>query len=318
MVASGAVPNDARGVNLIDLARSHHAFVPSDNQFQRRARVLQALWREEQGLPIGEHRGRRLGSRIAMPEAEVKLSNYLTDTIREAVRREVLHPGRDGDKLYGRPRIFNDLLSSQPLCFNLFAELQADDGLASKVFAAMTKGRVDKVKCIEFEHSSGRGDPRFTSDRSAFDVYVEHETKGKLGFIGIEVKYHEGLGDQPAPHRDRYDEIAAGMKAFRDDSAGKLKHKPLQQIWRDHLLAGSLLLDKDSGFDDGMFVFLYPRDNYRCANAVADYRACLADEKTFAAWTLEDMTTAIKSAGAGAWIDAFVDRYLAFDKLEEE
>lgn len=146
---------------------------------------------------------------------------------------------------------------------------------------------------------------------------METETNGKLGFIGIEVKYHEGLGDQPAPHRARYDEISAAMKAFRDDGE-KLKNKPLQQILRDHLLAGSLLLDKDSDFDDGMFVFLYPKDNERCANAVTAYRACLANEQTFASWTLEDVATVIKSAGAGPWLEAFVDRYLAFDKLEEK
>lgn len=305
-------------MNLTELARKHHAFVSSDNAFQRRARVLQALWREKQGLKRGQHRGRPLGSRIAMPQAQDDRSNFLTDTIRKAVWDEVLGPDRDRDKLYGQPRIFNDLLSSQPLCFNLFAELQADLALASKFFAAMTRGRVEKVTGVEFEYSPGRGDPRFTGDRSAFDVYVEQETKAKRGFIGIEVKYHEGLGDQPAPHRTRYDGIAKGMQVFRDDKGGKLRCKPLQQIWRDHLLAGSLLLDRASGFNDGMFVILYPRDNERCANAVTAYRACLANEQTFAAWTLEDVATAIKSAGAGAWIDAFVDRYLAFDKLEEE
>jgi len=49
LVVSGAVPNDPCRVNLTELARKHHAFVSSDNPFQRRARVLQALWREEQG-----------------------------------------------------------------------------------------------------------------------------------------------------------------------------------------------------------------------------------------------------------------------------
>jgi len=59
----------------------HHALITSDNAFQRRARLLQSLWREEQALPIGEHRGRPLGSRLAMPLARHELSNYLTDTI---------------------------------------------------------------------------------------------------------------------------------------------------------------------------------------------------------------------------------------------
>jgi hypothetical protein len=67
---------------LKDLLAKHHVFVPTDNAFQQRARLLQALWREEQGLPVGDHRGRKLGSRLEMPAAQTTLSNYLTDTIR--------------------------------------------------------------------------------------------------------------------------------------------------------------------------------------------------------------------------------------------
>lgn len=52
------------------------------------------------------------------------------------------------------------------------------------------------------------------------------------------------------------------------------------------------------------------------ADAVAGYRACLRDDSTFAAWTLEELTATAKSGGARPWIDALVDRYLDFDKLE--
>jgi hypothetical protein len=123
------------------LLAEHHVLVPTDNPFQRRARLLQALWRHEQGLPIGEHRGRPLGSRLALPAAKVTLSNYITDGVRDVVRREVLDRDRAKDKLYGQPRIFNDLLSSQPLCFNLFGELQRDLALATRALRRMTEGR---------------------------------------------------------------------------------------------------------------------------------------------------------------------------------
>ena len=122
------------GPDMKDVLLEHHVWVQSDNGFQQRARLMQALWREEQGLPVGDHRGRPLGSRLDMPRAEQQLENYLTDTIRDVVRREVLDPERSAGKLYGRPRIFNDLLSSQPLCFNLFGELQQDLDLATRVF----------------------------------------------------------------------------------------------------------------------------------------------------------------------------------------
>jgi len=94
--------------------KEHLVEVKSDNAFQRKARLLQALWREERRLPIGEHRGRALGSRLAMPAAQHELLNYITDPIREVVRREVLDPKTSKGKLYGQPRLFNDLLSSQP------------------------------------------------------------------------------------------------------------------------------------------------------------------------------------------------------------
>ena len=65
---------------------------------------------------------------------------------------------------------------------------------------------------MRFEHSPGRGDARYTGDRSAFDVFVEHSTPaGARGFIGIEVKYHEGLNDAGSSDKVRYDAMADAM-----------------------------------------------------------------------------------------------------------
>ena len=206
--------------DIDDEARGLHAFVATDNAFQRIARVRQARWRERRELPLGEHAGRPLGSRLPMPFARDTLENYLTDTIREVVRAEVLDAKKSAGKLYGQPRIFNDLLSSQPLCFNLFGELQRDLDLATRVVASLTGGHVARVTGIEFEHSPGRRDAKYTGDRSAFDVFIEYVAgSGARGFLGVEVKYHEGLGDPAAEHRPRYDEVAALMGAFRADAA---------------------------------------------------------------------------------------------------
>jgi len=50
-----------------------------------------------------------------MPRAEERLEAYLTPHIREAVKREVVPDDKSAGKLYGRPRIFENLLSSQPI-----------------------------------------------------------------------------------------------------------------------------------------------------------------------------------------------------------
>ena len=136
--------------DIDDEARRLHAFISTDSAFQRLARVRQARWRERTALPIGEHRGAPLGSRLPMPFARDSLANYLTDTIRDVVRVEVLDRSKSAGKLFGQPRIFNDLLSSQPLCFNLFGELQRDLVLASRVVSLLTEGHVARVTAIEF------------------------------------------------------------------------------------------------------------------------------------------------------------------------
>lgn len=300
---------------LTELCLKHHVLIKADNPFQRRARLLQSLWREGLGYEMGMHGSVPLGSRLAMPFAETTLSNYLTETIREVVRQEVIERPAGRGQLYARPRIFNDLLSSQPLCFNLFGELSRDLALASRVFSNLTGGRVSRVMSIWFEHSPGRGDLRYTGDHSAFDVYVEFLTPvGGRGFIGIEVKYHESMADKPSTHKARYDEVAEQMGVFPREHRPLLREAPLQQIWRDHLLAGSL--KRCDGFDDGFFAFVYPRENDRCSGAIIAYRSCLVNDESMVVWTLEEIIGCIKKLTAEAWPDEVIRRYLAFDELE--
>jgi len=249
-----------------------------------------------------------------MPEAQETLANYLTPTIREVVRKEVEDPIRAQGKLYGRPRIYDNLLSSQPLCFNLFGELTFDLDLATRALGDMTAGRIGRIVAIDFEYSPGRGDERYTGDRSAFDVYVRYETaSGGRGFVGIEVKYHEGLDDPVADHRPRYDQVGAEMKCFYVEQLPRLRERPLQQVWRDHLLVGAhQLVD---GFDDAFFAFLYPEGNTACSNAVEQYGQCLSDSSSFQGWTLERLVACLKTHSSAQWIQDFHHRYLDFSQL---
>jgi len=249
-----------------------------------------------------------------MPEAKDTLANYLTSNIRDVVRREVEDPERSRGKLYGRPRIYDNLLSSQPLCFNLFGELTLDLDLASKVLNEISGGRIHRVTLIDFEFSPGRGEERYTGDRSAFDVYVRYLTPaGGRGFAGIEVKYHEGLDDPVADHRDRYDAVAREMGCFVVERIPRLKQRPLQQIWRDHLLVGAhRMVD---GFDDAFFAFLHPAGNQACVDAVLRYSDCLQESESFQGWTLEELVAVLYRHSSASWISEFQTRYLDFSRL---
>lgn len=296
-----------------DVLEKHHVLVPSDGAFQRRARLLQALWREEHDFPIGMHRGRKMGSRIEADHARSTLANFLTDGIREVVRHAIGDGSSDG-QLIEKTRLFENLLSSQPLAFNAFGELKCDLALATKVLQGLWP-QIDRVGDVSFEHSPGRGDDRFTGDRSAFDVFVRYTARtGARGFLGIEVKYHEGLRDDPATHRARYEEVAEAMRCFRSDRSA-LRAAPLQQIWRDHLLAGSLIQDGRE-FDEGAFVFVCPSENAACMNALARYREHLEDGATFHVWTLESFSAALQAATSASWVADLKKRYLAFHKVD--
>lgn len=301
---------------LNELAIQTNAFESIDNSvFQRKARIMQSLWRIQKGYPAGLFRDRKLGSTLEMPWAQETLANYLDETIRQVVRCEVLDTAKNQGKLYGKPRIFNNMLSSQPLVFNLFSHLKVDLELASQVFYLLTKGRCQKITDIQFEHSPGRGDQQFTGDHSAFDVYFEYLTAaGTQGFIGIEVKYHENLCNEASDHHDRYDQIALKAGCFEAAQMGCLKAKPLQQIWRDHLLALSLL--HTGLFGDGFFVFLSPQDNLACSQAVSRYRQCLTCQSSFVHWTLESIVQTIQMFVKEPWITEFFDRYLNFSKIQ--
>ncbi len=302
--------------SLRELAESMHCRETVDkNDFQRRARILQAIWRIEQGLPIGQLKGKPRGAMLAMPWAKETCANFMTDDVRQVVRDTLDGGKRQKGSLIQEKRMYDNLLSSQPMVFNLFAPLQLDLGLATSVFTKMLPGRCARVTKIAYEYSPGRRDPRYTDDNSAFDACVWFDTPdGKPGFVGIEVKYHENLSDKPGDHRSRYDEIAESMGCFVSGSHNQLRCKPLQQIWRDHLLSGVYRMV--DGFADGLFVFLSPAQNPACNDAVAKYKKCLTVQDTFEHWSLESFVDAVLSFTHAPWIRDFVDRYLAFEKVD--
>jgi hypothetical protein len=232
------------------------------------------------------------------------------------VRKELFDEGRDRGKVFGKPRIFDNMLSSQPLCFNLFGELSLDLDAATDVARILWPDRVDMIRSIKFEHSPGRGDANYLSNKSAFDVYLEHSTPtGGRGFIGIEVKYHENLRAAPARHKPRYDEVAAASGAFKPGRTEGMHKPPLQQLWLDHLLALSMLQGRD--WDTGLFVLLHPTHNEVCSSAWRDYSTRLRPESHAQARTIEELVGVISKVAPRPWVTEFEHRYLDFPRVHE-
>ncbi len=283
------------------------------SSFASKARLLQSIWRTEKGYNFEKQ-----GNYLQLDFAKESGANFLTKEIFELVKHEVAnkHINR---KVIQEPRIWNNLLSSQPLAFNLYGELKLDLGLATLVFKDLYPERqIDKVTVIEFEHSPGRGNLKYTGDGSAFDVFVVYKnTLKQQCFFGIEVKYAEDLNDAPASHKEVYITIAEMSGIFKIDSLPRLKVKPLQQIWRDHLLALSLFITNED-YAVGDFIYLYPADNLNCVAGIETYKTTLNElgETYFKPLTMEKMVETIKRHFSDKWIEDFEDRYLDFGKID--
>ena len=298
--------------------------VPGDEKttaWKRRARFMQALWREQRGLPPGAHPyeggqdATPVGSRIPLAGADESGVNFLTPAVLAAVRARLAV--KEPFQMLQSDRIWADLLSSMPLCFNLFGELAHDGEAAARAVRAwwpsVPQGRVT----LRFEHSPGRRDTSFLGNQSAFDAAFEIENGDSTYVIGVETKYHEHAKREPAPSAGamkRYAEVTENSGMFVPGWRHLLVGTDLQQLWLDHLLVLSMLQHGPTrecprGWSGGRFVLVHPVQNRSFAHAAERYARALKDSSTFEVRTLEDL---VGTAGALPEHDAraFAERYL--------
>lgn len=274
----------------IDLVKGDDAMT----NFRRRARLQQARWRGDR--PIGTHpiRGgagaRLLGSRLDLDYARRTGENFLSAAVLESVRHRLSY--KESHQLLTQDRLWADLLSSMPMCFNLFGELANDAEAANQLVQHLWPRSTARFVELKFEWSPGRCDPLYLGNKSAFDAaFLLTETAGGRSVLGIETKYHERLPkpEDPGSRLERYIEIAERADIFVPGSIDSLAHGPLQQIWQDHLLVLSMLQHPSASWRKGRFALLYPGGNVAYANAAQSYRHTLRDDSSFVAMTLEDV-----------------------------
>ncbi|MGF3027060.1 PGN_0703 family putative restriction endonuclease [Methylobacterium aquaticum] len=297
--------------------RRHRVFVPADHRFKAAARFLQALWREDRGLAMGTHvnrrdphRPRRLGSRISTAAGALG-ANFLHPDIVPVVTRALAY--REPGAAYDIDRLKTNLLSSQPLAFNLFGLLARDPALATRFVTEFLPGTLTEVTDVLFEHSPGRGDLRFTADRTAYDVVLRgRDATGARGLICIEIKYSEpGHEPAPPPH-PRHTQIAhATPGLFVDPHDPTLTSATCQQFFRQHCLASAMLA---AGLaDTATLAFIAPTHNQSAHAAAATYRRHLADPQAgpipFVPTTLEHAFAAVATAGLPDHARALHRRY---------
>lgn len=296
--------------------RKHGAFVAYDTRFRACARLLQSLHREALGLPMGGFidgvgKRRRYGHLISQADAAAG-ANFLNEDILRFTSKTLAY--REPGALIEDRRVYGNLLASMPLAFNLFGALKLDGDLADRWVREVYPAFEGKVSHIQFEHSPGRGESRFTDDGTAFDVFISLRLDdGRKAFLAVEVKYSEGMAEAEPRMRPRYDELSIQSGLFRNPDDPALRRNPVQQLWRQHMLAQAMVM---SGlYDTGAFLIVGPERNGELQRAADRYKAMLAvndGSVPFQGVTLETAIAAVALAGNTAHAAALTHRYTDF------
>jgi hypothetical protein len=272
---------------------------PEMTAFKRRARLGQARWRQSEGLAMGgqlQPGGARtpVGSRLDLEAARVSGANFLSDRIAAAVRHRLAHP--EPDEMLNRERLWSDLLSSMPMCFNLFGELWEDRERATVALGTWLTDVPGTVREVRFEWSPGRLEPHYLGNRSAFDAaFVLGLPDGGHGVVGFECKYHEHAKAEKPPGPDRmhrYREVTERSGVFVAGWEAQVVATDLQQLWLDHLLVLSMAQHPSQLWSWVRFVLVHPAGNTSFLDAANRYTAVLADPTTFQVRTVEELVSA--------------------------
>jgi hypothetical protein len=125
---------------------------------------------------------------------------------------------------------------------------------------------------------------------------------------------------EPIPElRPRYDELSQASGLYVDPAAATLRINPLQQFWREHLLAQSMI---DNGlYDEGSLVVIAPALNYHVQDAAEAYQAHLREPEDgkarFVNVTLEDVIEVIRLSDP-SHAEALHHRYCDFWLVDGE
>ena len=198
-------------------------------EFTKKCRELQGEYREKMGEPMGKGPFRKSSNyQINMlVNGEKTGKNFVNEfTFNYAKHRvENIQPNETIDEY----RLFNNMLSSQPMAFNLFCpfiqmleegKVEAVTSIFKSIFPDKCIGEVTEVG-LEFLHTDIGN---YLNDCTAMDAIVRYkDTDGKPAFIAIETKYTDVLGENTSGRQNvKYDYWIEKIGMFKPDTEAEL------------------------------------------------------------------------------------------------
>ncbi len=217
----------------------------SDNRFTALCRLHQAKHRAtilNEDYGYGPYKRSRSRYANMLIDGEESGSNFITTAAFAFAKEKVKQKATNKGLLIDEYRLFNNMLSSMPMCFNLFSDLRAlvltDQTEASRVVKHLFPelNWIEKVLEIDVEFI-----PipiiDYTNDKSAFDaMIIVEDSSGNKGLISIETKYTDLLGSNVAADSEVKNRIVTEGGFFTPQLQAELAEDGYKQIHRNWLL----------------------------------------------------------------------------------
>ena len=230
--------------------------IPKESGFISQFRTHQGWWRT---FVLNEEEGsywdakNKVYSKVCnrMNNGEISQKNFLSKEICVEVKSAIKIQAESMSGIMDADRLYNNLLSSQPLAFNFYGFFKSNPDVAL-AFLQSLKPEIKSVEDIIFEFS-----PKSSSDNSAFDFgFVVRSDAGK-GFIGFECKYTDTFsykrpktgiyyGDNEDKNYHKYHELySMNRDRLPDEYSSYVRDKYFNQLFRNELLGLQLKSDFD-------------------------------------------------------------------------
>jgi hypothetical protein len=225
----------------------------NESNFKKKMRIHQGWWRafvllEEQGKnPAKENEN--VCNTFLLNEKNVN-NNFLSAKISETVSGE-LKERKNGKKagIINKERLMCNLLSSQPLCFNFFAEFKDEKNkLRAKELLKSFFPKITEFEDVLFEYNPVS---IVTQDNSAFDVAFKVRENERKGLIGLECKYTDEFSKTEYGKEDeRYKDLFNESKFFNNKKYEEYVKSEFNQLFRNQIIAEALI-------KEGKYDFVY-------------------------------------------------------------
>ena len=240
----------------------------SDTKFVGKCRLQQSKYRAEVlNEPFGYGPNKNSPDKYGnmLVDGEKTGTNFITKNAYQFAKQKVLDKQINKNLTIDEYRLFNNMLSSMPMCFNLFADLRQmlldNRNETSRIIKHLFQeiNWIGKVNYIDVEFIPTPIN-EYTNDKSAFDaMLIVEDINGNKGLISIETKYTDLLGSNSSSDSKTKNEILLKEKIYDNELTIFLAKNGYQQIHRNYLL--TYIYAKKNKFKHFVNIVLSPSED---------------------------------------------------------